>query len=66
MEALIWLLIILGGILLIFVATMGIALLLGAITITITSNSGREFQPWRKPNFKPKDAWIVNDKDNEK
>ena len=65
MEALIWLLIILGGILLIFVATMGIALLLGAITITITSN-GREFQPWRKPNFKPKDAWMVNDKDNEK
>ena len=47
MEALIWLLIILGGILLIFVATMGIALLLGAITITITSNSGREFQPFR-------------------
>ena len=61
MEALIWLLIILGGILLIFVATMGIALLLGAITITITSN-GREFQPWKKP----KDTWMVNDKDNEK
>lgn len=54
MEALIWLLIILGGILLIFVATMGIALLLGAITITITSDSGRKFQLWRK------------DKDNEK
>ena len=51
MEALIWLLIILGGILLIFVATMGIALLLGAITITITSNSGREFQPWKKTKF---------------
>ena len=65
MEALIWLLIILGGILLIFVATMVIALLLGAITITITSN-GREFQLWEKPNFKPKDTWMVNDKDNEK
>lgn len=77
MEALMGLLIILGGILLIFVAFMGIALLLGAITgdsdkeFNYKYNEYRdkvdmEFQPWRKPGWKPKDTWMVNDKDDEK
>ena len=77
MEAFFGLLIILGGILLIFVAFMGIALLLGAITgdsdreFNYKYNEYRdkvdmEFQPWRKPGWKPKDAWMVNDKDDEK
>lgn len=77
MEALMGLLIIVGGILLIFVAFMGLAVLLGAITgdsdkeFNDKYNAYRdkvdmEFQPWRKPGWKPKDAWMVNDKDDEK
>ena len=77
MEALMGLLIIVGGILLIFGAFMLIAILFSAITgdsdkeFNYKYNEYRdkvdmEFQPWRKPGWKPKDAWMVNDKDNEK
>ena len=77
MEALMGLLIIVGGILLIFAAFMGIAVLFSAIPDNsekewndrynaYRDKVDREFQPWRNPNFKPKDAWMVNDKDNEK
>ena len=77
MEALMGLLIIVGGILLIFGGFMLIAILFSAITgdsekewndkyNEYRDKVDREFQPWRKPGWKPKDAWMVNDKDDEK
>ena len=77
MEALMGLLIIVGGILLIFGGFMLIAILFSAIPDNsekewndryneYRDKVDREFQPWRNPNFKPKDAWMVNDKDDEK
>ena len=77
MEAFFGLLIILGGILLIFGAFMLIAILFSAIPDNsekefeykyneYRDKVDREFQPWRKPGWKPKDAWMVNDKDDEK